>query len=260
MLNNQVLISKAQIKFIRSLHDKKHRIEEGLFIVEGEKIIVELLNSPNNNIHSVFAVNEFIVRYANQLKRLSSEKVHLINEKELAQISNLQSPNLALVVVHFAATKAIEIQTVKKYILLDNIKDPGNLGTIIRTADWYGIDTIFCSPDCVESTNPKVIQATMGSFFRVNICEVSLSDLIEQHKSITTYGAVLEGENVYNTEFNEGGFLVIGSESHGISEELKTLIDKKIRIPSIGKAESLNASIATAILCSEWARQVNFKI
>ena len=259
MLNNQVLISKAQIKSIRLLHDKKHRLEQGLFIVEGEKMVAELLKDASFKIDSIFSTEDFLTKQSKALKDLASDSIHQISEKELGQISTLQTPNKVLALVQFPKRADIKIQAKKKYILLDNIKDPGNLGTILRTADWFGMDTIFCSPECVESTNPKVVQATMGSFFRVKIYSCSLEALIKQNPSLTVYGAVLEGENLYESTFETGGFLVIGSESHGISEGLKALLTHQIKIPNIGKAESLNASIATAIICSEWTRQIDFR-
>ena len=258
MLNNPILISKTDIKFIRSLHDKKNRQEQQIFMVEGEKMIIELLQSTAYNLHSFYATSSFLTQQKALLTNISAEKIKLVSEKELSQISLLQTPNDCLALVHFSTQKIAEVQFDKKYILLDNIKDPGNLGTIIRTADWFGIDTIFCSPECVESTNPKVVQATMGSFFRVQVIRKSLLDLIREHAQIPVIGALLDGQNLYQIKFPVGAFLVIGSESHGISDELKPLLTQKVMIPSLGKAESLNASLATGIICSEWVRQINF--
>jgi RNA methyltransferase, TrmH family len=258
MLNNRILISKTDIKFIRSLHDKKNRQEQQVFIVEGDKMIHELLHSKVYKLHSLYATATFITQQNALISSISTEKVKLVSAKELSQISLLQTPNNCLALVHFTATKTPKIINDKKYILLDNIKDPGNLGTIIRTADWFGIDTIFCSPECVENTNPKVVQATMGSFFRVQIIKQSLFDIINDHPQMPVIGAILDGQNLYHTKFTEGAFLVIGSESHGISDTLKPLLSQKVMIPSLGEAESLNASLATGIICSEWVRQINF--
>lgn len=258
MLNNRILISKTDIKFIRSLHDKKNRQEQQIFIVEGEKMVIELLHSNAFQLHSLYVTSTFITHHNSLLIDISAEKIKQVSEKELSQISLLQTPNDCLALVHFSTNNTAAIQIDKKYILLDNIKDPGNLGTIIRTADWFGIDTIFCSPACVESTNPKVVQATMGSFFRVEVIKKSLLDLIQEHAQMPVIGAILGGQNLFHTKFAAGAFLVIGSESHGISEALKPLLTQKVMIPSLGEAESLNASLATGIICSEWVRQVNF--
>lgn len=252
------MISKSDIKFIRSLHDKKNRQEQQIFIVEGEKMVIELMHSNAYQLHSLYTTSAFITHHNALLTNISAEKVKQVSEKELSQISLLQTPNDCLALVHFSSEKAAEIRIDKKYILLDNIKDPGNLGTIIRTAEWFGIDTIFCSPACVESTNPKVVQATMGSFFRVHIIRKSLLDLIIEHPQMPVIGAILDGQNLFHTKFTAGAFLVIGSESHGISEELKPLLTQKVMIPSLGEAESLNASLAAGIICSEWVRQINF--
>jgi TrmH family RNA methyltransferase len=258
MLNNHILISKTDIKFIRSLHDKKNRQEQQIFIVEGEKMIHELLHSNAFQLHSLYVTSTFITHHNSLLIDISAEKVKQVSAKELSQISLLQTPNDCLALVHFSTNNTPAIQINKKYILLDNIKDPGNLGTIIRTADWFGIDTVFCSPECVESTNPKVVQATMGSFFRVQIMKQSLFDILRDHPQMPVIGAILDGQNLFHTKFTEGAFLVIGSESHGISDTLKPLLTQKVMIPSLGEAESLNASLATGIICSEWVRQINF--
>jgi TrmH family RNA methyltransferase len=177
-----------------------------------------------------------------------------ISEKELASISSLKTPNEVLAVVKQQQKQLIDI-TSELTIALDRLQDPGNLGTIIRTADWFGIQNIICSDNSVGIYNPKVIQATMGSFFRVNIVYANLPDFFTSNKGLIVYGALLDGENVYQKELSsKGSVLLMGNESKGISDELLPFITDKILIPNFGKAESLNVATATAILCSECKR------
>ncbi len=244
------MISKAQIKFIQSLHAKKNRLEQSLFIVEGVKIVNELLLSNRFKIHSLYYTKAFDDK---SLK--TAMNAYEVDEKTLAQISTLQTPNQVLAIVHFNEDAPFVWEENKKYIALDNIQDPGNLGTIIRTAEWFGIDTIICSKQCVEYTNPKVIMSSMGSFLRVKIYYLDLIEIFESKPNIALIGAFLEGENLYETTLNNAGVLVIGSESHGISKDVSEYIQKKVKVPNFGAAESLNASIAHAVILSEWKRQ-----
>ena len=246
------MISKAQIKFIQSLHLKKNRSENQLFIAEGTKIIDELLQSNQYQIHSIYTTNTSLIK-----QKHNSIPIYEINTKELAQISTLTTPNQLLAIVHIPQLNSYKIDSNQQYIALEDIHDPGNLGTIIRTADWFGIDTIFCSLNCVEYTNPKVIMASMGSFLRTKLYYTDLKQLFASSNQMPVLGASLDGQNIYEKKLPSAGFLLIGSESHGISSELYTFVKDRIKIPSYGAAESLNASIANAIILSEWKRQIN---
>lgn len=254
------MISKAQIKFINSLKQKKFRDEHGFFIAEGNKIIQDFISS-GVEVNQIFSsVNFQHSIFSNQIE------VVRIKESELKKISSLVTPNqmLALCKVpnHIIDYKEI---AAKLTLVLDDIKDPGNMGTIIRIADWFGIENIVCSNETVDCFNPKVIQATMGSIARVKIFYVDLISFFEtmNQYQVNVYGAFLDGDNIYQKKLSENGLLVIGNESAGISDKLNSHINEKIKIPSFshlksdkGEAESLNAAIATAVICSEFRRGV----
>ena len=255
------MISKNQIKFVRSLHQAKFRRTENLFIAEGPKIISELLIS-KFSVKTIYAYTDWIL----ENKKRLPEKVEIfeVNNKELQRISTLVTPNQVLAIVskpNFDTPNTSQPEDLT--IILDDIKDPGNMGTIIRTADWYGIHHIICSENSVDIFNPKVIQASMGSVSRVSVNYLNLSEFLSQlPNEVNVYGALLEGKDIYKTKLVNKGYLLIGSESHGISEELKNFVTDKITIPpfsheSVG-AESLNASVATAIICSEFRRQSKY--
>lgn len=254
------MLSKNQIKFVNSLKQKKYREEHKLFIAEGAKIVPELLAS-DIRVKQVFATSQFLRKHeiAGHIERFE------IKEAELERISALMTPNEALALCEIPE-RMLEAGALKDKLtlVLDDIKDPGNLGTIIRIADWFGIDDIVCSNTSVDAFNPKVVQATMGSIARIKLYYTSLPDFIRKQKEengLHVFGALLEGENIYSKPLASKGLIVIGNESNGISEELKSLITDKISIPSFshhkqsaGEAESLNAAIATAVICSEFRR------
>jgi TrmH family RNA methyltransferase len=246
------MLTKAIIKLLQSLKDKKGRQEQGLFLVEGTKTVLELLGS-KIEVKSLFATHDWLTSHQQLLKSIAD--CNTISEKELKQLSNLVTPQQVIAVAKNPQYQLSKIEFKNKFtIALDTIQDPGNLGTIIRIADWYGIESIVCSPTCADVFNPKVIQATMGSFIRVKIFYTELSSFFEGNKNQTVYGALMNGENLYQTKINKEGVLLIGNEGSGISEELLKYISKPITIPKIGGAESLNAGIATAIICDAWAR------
>lgn len=240
------MLSIRQKKELVALQQKKVRTSTNSFVVEGVKMVEELLQS-DYKIKDLYATASWI----------SENKVVDcvgVSEKELAQISSLKSPNKVLAVVEQKTPKEVQLSQ-KLTLALDKLQDPGNLGTIIRTADWFGIETIVCSTDAVDVYNPKVLQATMGSFFRVNIIYTDLPTFFRSNKDLTVYGALLNGENVYQkTVVPKAAILLMGNESQGISEELLPFVTEKIKIPNFGKAESLNVATATAILCSEFSR------
>ncbi len=235
------MLSGQEIKFFKSLTSKKVRDDLGLFIVEGEKMVDEAL-------HSDFELSR--VLYMDD-----------IGEKAMSRITLLSSPSPAYAVLKKKRPeKTIIIDPSKFYIALDSVRDPGNLGTILRLADWFGVESIIASYDTVDSYNPKVIQASMGAIFRVTIFYTDLNELISANKDTSLiYGTFMDGPSIYETHFSGKGIVIMGSESNGISPNLESLIEKKIHIPSFEKkgsrgSESLNVAIATAIVCSEFRR------
>ncbi|MCX6275348.1 MAG: RNA methyltransferase [Bacteroidetes bacterium] len=254
------MISKNQVKLISSLHQKKFRKEHGLFIAEGEKVCRDLVES-DWTIRSVFMTEEFRERkFSGWTKKVSAE---IVTEKELEKISALTTPQQILVVGEVSDRKFSSVYLPGNLtLMLDEIKDPGNLGTIVRIADWFGIGTVICSETCADIFNPKTVQATMGSLFRVKVFYQSLKQILEKadEKSISVYGTLLSGENIYNTKLSSEGIILIGSESHGINESLIPFITTKVSIPSFSgssskQADSLNAAMAAAIVCSEFRRR-----
>ena len=244
------MLSKAKIKYILSLQKKKIRIKEQVFIVEGEKIVAEVLNQNQFKVHSIYATEIWInknIAIATQYRT----KLTTILPKELKKISSLKSPNQILAVIETPNNTPL-VKNIQNSLnlVLENIQDPGNMGTIIRIADWFGIPHIFCSEGCVDVYNSKVIQATMGSFLRVKIQYIALEELFLEHSSMTVYGAVLGGKNAYKTDLKDTGFLLIGNEGKGLSKSIQKKISHPITIPKTGKAESLNAAVATGILCA----------
>ncbi len=254
------MLSKNQIKHINSLKIGKFRKTYNQFILEGRKSVCDLLNS-NLEIVEVFALKNWIDNNFGLLKRKRVEPQE-INIKELSRISSQKTPNDVVAIVRIPQNEIIPKDIFTGLCLvLDEIKDPGNLGTIIRTADWFGIENIICSENSADVYNPKVVQSSMGSIVRVNIFYTPLMNfLTSKPQEIKIFGAVLDGKNIYNEQLAENAIILIGNESQGISNELLPLIDEKTSIPEgvksfQSKAESLNASIATAIICSEFCRR-----
>jgi TrmH family RNA methyltransferase len=239
------MLTKNTIKYIHSLELKKNRENFQEFVLEGEKIISEALRDFSMYIKSVYYTSDFQTEMPEDVDK------HLISEDELKKISFLKTPNKVLAIMKFWKPKA---QTNTLILALDGIQDPGNLGTIIRTADWFGIQKIVCSKSTVDFRNPKVLQATMGSVFRVSIDYVELETYLEKsNKKI--YGALLEGESIYKSELDTSkSILILGNEGKGISPEIQDFIQFPISIPRIGGAESLNVSTANAIMLSEFLR------
>lgn len=256
------MISKSQISYIKSLHQKKFRKEYQQFIVEGDKLCDEFISS-NYHVKQIYLLDTKREKYELLLLKLSKKiEIVVVKADDMERISNLSTPSEVLLIVDFPK-EDIQTQVTKEQLhnkltlMLDGVKDPGNLGTIIRIADWFGIENIICSEDCVELYNPKVVQSTMGSILRVNLIYTDLKKYLGELNEIEVFGALLEGENIYTMKSEWKGILLMGSESHGISKELLPLITKPITIPSFGNAESLNVAIATGILCSE-ARRDDF--
>ncbi|ARS40703.1 RNA methyltransferase [Sphingobacteriaceae bacterium GW460-11-11-14-LB5] len=248
------MLSKSQISFIKSLHQKKYRKEHGLFIVEGIKSIKEFFQS-NYQIHTIFYNSE---QY-NLLPKLPANiNLFEVKNAELDKISTLQTPQGFLALVYIPKNKELDLKALKNQftLVLDGVQDPGNMGTIIRTADWFGFKNIICSADCVEVFNPKTVQATMGSLARVNIYEADLPALLEKN-TIPVFGALLDGESIYKTQWGTEGLVILGNEGKGISAEVIKKINKPVTIPRIGEAESLNVAVSAAIFCAELVRVRN---
>jgi TrmH family RNA methyltransferase len=249
------MLSKSEIQFVRSLHQKKFRQEEQLFLVEGTKIVNELLHA-SYPIKRIYAVHEWISKHP-EAEIFSQE----ISQLELEKISCLNTPNEVIALAEIPQSEPdMTLLKNKITLLVDTIQDPGNLGTIIRLADWFGIETILCSQETVELYNPKVIQSTMGSFIRTKVYYGNLLEAIDFAKSnaVPIYAAALHGANIYSENLEKNAWIVLGNESKGISAELIDMADHLISIPSFGekKADSLNVSIAAAIICSEFKRRI----
>ncbi len=251
------MLSKNTIKHINALKQNKFRDEYQQFIAEGDKLVSELLTS-NFKIIEIFAVKEWLDKH----KIVDNIAITEVTVSELERISGLTTPNMVLALVEIPQQQSINASIFDKLILvLDEIKDPGNLGTIIRIADWFGISNIVCSNHSVDVYNPKVVQATMGSIARVNVQYADLHDFFKNApKNVPIYGTLLNGENIYTQPLSKNGIIIIGNESKGISNELLPFITNKLCIPSYAenqenKAESLNAAIATSIVCAEFRRK-----
>ncbi len=238
-----MMLSKNEVKYIQSLYHKKQRQQEGLFITEGPKLVNELLPS-DFTIKTIYATEQW--QATNTVK---SVQVITITEQELARISNLQKPNQVLAVVQQSLPNTKPNFSTGLSLALDGIQDPGNLGTIIRIADWFGITQIICSLDTVELYNPKVIQSTMGSFLRTQLWYQDLATTLTT-ANVPVFGALLDGQSIYQIQKPTAGILVIGSEGNGISKDVLSLISHPVTIPRIGGAESLNAAVATGIIVS----------
>ncbi|WP_462157813.1 TrmH family RNA methyltransferase [Pseudoalteromonas sp. GB56] len=238
------MLSKNQQKYLRQLGQKKYRKQTQEFLVQGTKNVVELLQS-QHPIAQLFASEAFIDEHRALISsRLDVRSIHEADETELSKVSTLVTNNDAIAVAPMAHT---ELQNTPWQIALDGVGDPGNLGTIIRLADWYGFSQVLLSANCADPYNPKVISATMGSFTRVSCQEVDLPAYLS-HANKPIYGAFLGGENLHTTLFSEQGILVMGSESHGISDEVAEHISQRITIMGYGGAESLNVAIASGII------------
>lgn len=240
------MVSKNQIKLISGLHQKKQRFANQLFFAEGVKVIQELLQSNFELEHLYTTQNDFEV--------VETSRRTLINEQELKKISALSTANSCLAVFKMPAEKKINDSGL--IVALDDIRDPGNLGTILRLCDWFGIKQIICSKETVDIYNPKVVQATMGSITRVNVNYIDLKSFITQTK-LPVFGTFMDGENIYQSNLPQEGIIIMGNEANGISTEIEKIVTSRLAIPRFGalqKTESLNVATATAIILSEFKR------
>ena len=239
------MVSKSQIKLITSLGQKKYRERHGLFVVEGIKGITEFLQS-HFKLHSLFTVSGFF-------EEVSADRKTTVDDRGLKKISFLKTPQKAVAIFYIPSESPVKENGFQ--VALDDIRDPGNLGTIIRLCDWFGIEQLVCSNKTVDCYNPKVIQATMGSLTRVQILYTDLKQYLAGKNSLV-YGAFMDGDNVYKSELKTKGILVLGNEANGISPNVEEHVTHKIAIPQFGtsKTESLNVATAAAILISEFKR------
>jgi len=251
------MISKNHIKYVHQLELKKFRKQEGLFIAEGHKVVGDLLHE-GFMPRQIFATQEWITDNPSLLPIINSKLIE-VNLEELTRLSLLQHPQQVLALFPIPDEQTSFSSQNSLNLLLDNVQDPGNLGTIIRIADWFGIETIYCSIGTVDAWNPKVVQATMGSIARVHIIYVDPQQLFDSlPDDFPVYGTFLEGDNIYTQQLTQHGIIVMGNEGNGISDAVRHRVTRKLLIPDFHKgdtADSLNVAIATAITCSEFRRR-----
>lgn len=253
------MVFKSEISFVKSLSEKKYRKESQCFVVEGDKMVKEALAS-NFTIKDFYSTEEWAEKNHERIKKI--DKLHIISPDELSRMSHQKTPNQALAVLKMAR-QDFDFSGLHKdlVVALDHIQDPGNLGTIVRTCDWFGIKNLICSTDTTDIFNPKTIQSTMGAIFRVKVVYHPLETILKFciENSLPVYGAVLNGENMYKQNLENKGLLIMGNESSGINREILKNISQPLTIPGppdgSGEMESLNVGIATAVICSEFRRQ-----
>ncbi len=242
---------KSEIQLVRSLADKRARTEYGLFLAEGDKLITELADS-ELNVKKIYSLEG----------HFQGENVEWVAPSEMSRISQLKSANSSVAVVEIPRY-SLDIESLKDELtlVLDGVQNPGNLGTIIRLADWFGIKNIICSPTSADCYNPKVVQATMGAILRVKTFYCDLVEFLGEAQSldIPIYGTLLDGENIYNANLSKSGIIVMGSEGQGVSPEVQALLSHRLLIPPFpadrAGSESLNVSVATSIICTEFRRR-----
>jgi len=245
------MLSKSQISLITSLQHKKFRHQHNLFIVEGHKSVIEFAQS-SYQLEAIYYTPEFAVKLLKLSNKINFQEISVA---DMARISCLKTPPGVLALVNIPVSPVLDYSLLKEKfsLALDGVQDPGNMGTIIRTADWFGLEHIICSEDTVDVYNPKVVQATMGSLSRVKVHYADLAETLPALK-LNIFGALLNGNNIYNTTFGPEGVLIMGNEGNGIRPEIQEIINTAVTIPQAGKAESLNVAMATAIFCSEICR------
>jgi TrmH family RNA methyltransferase len=244
------MLSKKIVKYIQSLSQKKLRDEYGQFIAETPKVVAELLSAGNFTCEYLCADKVWIAENGDLLKNISPGQVFDVDQMVLEKISLLQTPNKVVAIFNKKLMVQQPAVAGKISLMLDDIHDPGNLGTIIRNADWFGIDNVICSEDCADCYNPKVVQASMGSLARVNVLYMSLRTFINQNRHISVYAATLSGTPVTTLRTLQEGIILIGNESRGVSKDLLDAATLHITIPGLGNAESLNAAVAAGIILS----------
>ena len=247
MLLNYTMISKSTIKYIQSLQDKKNRDEHNVFVAEGPKVVNELLQQNIFECSAIYCTQKWIDAYAKNVG-INDNKINIIEDFELQKISGLSIANQVLALFNKKPQQTNLDFCGKLTLVLEDVQDPGNLGTIIRTVDWFGIQNIVCTKATADCYNPKVVQSTMASLGRVNLIYTDVKALLEANKSINVYAAVLAGKDVKTIGKIVEGFILMGNESKGISENLLEIVNEKITISKIGEAESLNVAVAASII------------
>ncbi len=249
------MVTKRTLKLIKSLQLKKYRKKYNLFLVEGSKVVTELLES-EYKIITLVATQVFFDTWEDTQKLKQIPEVYLADEKTLSTASHFRNNSTVLAVVSIpdSSTPPLPISAAPYVLVLDDVKDPGNLGAIVRIADWYGIWNLVCSPETTDLYNPKVISASMGSFLRVRLHYTELVPFLEQANAKVYAAFVKEGTDVHLTQFGASGIILMGSESHGIGPHLEKYVTHKINIPRYGSAESLNVSVSTGIICDNLLR------
>lgn len=257
------MISKSIVKLVRSLETKKKRKKEGLFVAEGPKVVGDLMRLSRPSL--IIATEEWLsasfVPYMKTVEDAGGPRVVAVTEDELRRLSFLTSPQqvMALFPIPPVCMPDAGYISGRLSLVLDGVQDPGNLGTIIRIADWFGIRDIFCSMDTADLYNPKVVQATMGSIARVNVVYTDLAEFLDSlDDSVPVYGTLLDGSDIYSQPLSSNGLIVMGNEGNGISPDIRRRVTRRLLIPSFSEAdtaESLNVAIATAITCSEFCRR-----
>ncbi len=244
------MLSKVQIKAIHSLQHKKYRQKSGHFLAEGVKVVEELLTEHTIEVKNIYALPSWIEQYSALAGTHKNLIITPVTDRELKNISALTHPNEALAICKIPAPPAIPLLKGRVTLLLEAIRDPGNMGSIIRIADWFALPQIICSHDCVDVYNPKTVQATMGSLSRVKVWSGDLKTLLQNRPDIPLFATTLEGRALTEFEKIDEGILAIGNESSGLSQTIIKRANECITIPRLGGAESLNAAIATGIICS----------
>lgn len=247
-------LSNKKIKYIRSLKNKKFRSEHKTFVAEGIKLVLDLIGSCECQL--IIALPEIIKAHP----EIKAEEVIEVNLDELKKVTSLKTPP-SIIAIFFQPDLNINKTNLKNKLslVLDGVQDPGNVGTIIRIADWFGIENVICSEDCADVYNPKTIQATMGSIARVSVMYTDIIELIRMLPDLPVYGTLLDGNNIYDEDLSENGLIIMGSEGKGIRNELLNYISHTLYIPEYPagarSSESLNVAVSTAIICSEFRRR-----
>lgn len=259
-LSLKKMFTKNKIRLIRSLILKKNRYAEGLFVAEGEKLVIDLIES-KLSLHELYCTHEI---FSELIKlNVNPDLITELKKGEMERITALKSTPEVIALFKIPGTN-LNWEEIKNNlsVVLDSVQDPGNLGTIVRLADWFGIKNIICSEDCADLFNPKTVQATMGAIARLNVHYLTLEEFLEEaiKLNLPVYGTFLKGENLFTTTLTPNGIIVIGNEGNGISKEIETLIDRKISIPAYPEGnsgtESLNAALAASIVCAEFRRRI----
>jgi TrmH family RNA methyltransferase len=247
------MLSKSQINFLKSLQTKKERATQGLFLVEGFKSVIEFINSPYG-VEAIYHTTSFDSNVLNLSRKINSFE---ISSAEMEKISSLKTPQHVAALVKIRVLPPLNNNLLKQKfsLVLDGIQDPGNLGTIIRIADWFGIQNVICSTDSVDVYNPKVVQASMGSLSRIDVFYEEIGRILAE-TDLPVFGALMQGESIYETDFGTHGLIVMGNEGNGMSRDVERLITRAVTIPRVGGAESLNVGIAAALFCSEINRKL----